>query len=995
MKLLLPLFILISSLSALHAQQNRFYFRKLTVADGLGNGGVISIGQDKQGFMWFITRSGLNRFDGNSIKKYAHIPGDSTSIPTDLGRSMAVDSNGKFFVGLERGMLEYNYETDRFIFIEALKDVWVSEIFPVDRNTVFLATNHGLIKYHPIKKTAFYYRKLKDELFNTPVYDIARRNNELVIVSNKGLCRFDLSSERIQKIDLPIVQNKGILGMETDNKQNLWLAISGDPRLIKFSPDLRSYRIYNQYLEPGYNTIDNFTSILADKKGRIWITTQLEGLLLYNESTDKFEQFLHDPLKVWTPSTNLHSSVFNDRDGVIWVGGNNGINYVNPDKNLFRIIPIFDKNPDTRNRRVARVATEDKNGKLWFATIDGLVKFDPVTNAYREWNNREGKIPTLHYNSIRSVLCDDNNKIWIATGRGINQYRQQENRMVFYSKKDSVINGFFFSIDKDKNGNIWFACRDGDGFYYYNPADKKFRSISSFPGLKIFSGIGGRKFFQDSKGRYWLGFNVNGIGMFDPVSGNHYKWMPSQKGNKGISGATVIDIKEDKNGIIWISTYTGLTSIDPQKLTIKNYNHTNGLTNNSTSSLAVDSSNRLWIGTGNGLMMFDSSRTYFTTFGLQDGLPSIEFPEHPASLLENGEIIFPTQNGFIQFDPAQFKKEKNILEPFFTTLTVSGKPMRQIQGNKIDLNYDENFFTIGFASINYENSAATWYAYKLEGVDDEWKYTQNRFADYTKIPGGDYTFRVRASSDRTGWIGPQKTISITIKTEFYKTTWFRIVIAMALAIFFIALYQYRIRQQRKMMDLKSKAQLLEKEKALMMYESLKQQLNPHFLFNSLTSLSGLIETDPPMAGNFLDQMSKIYRYILKNRESELVSLKEELNFVQVYINLQKTRFKEGLQVNIQVPEKDLDKKIAPVTLQNLVENAMKHNIIDADTPLIIDITSRHEYLIIKNNLQRKNMVETSNKQGLASLQSLYGYFSKRPVIIEEDEKRFIIQIPLI
>ena len=175
----------------------------------------------------------------------------------------------------------------------------------------------------------------------------------------------------------------------------------------------------------------------------------------------------------------------------------------------------------------------------------------------------------------------------------------------------------------------------------------------------------------------------------------------------------------------------------------------------------------------------------------------------------------------------------------------------------------------------------------------------------------------------------------------------------------------------------------------------KQQLNPHFLFNSLTSLSGLIETDPPLAGNFLEQMSKIYRYILKNRESELVSLKEELNFVQVYINLQKTRFKEGLQVNIEVPDKDLDKKIAPVTLQNLVENAMKHNIIDADTPLVIDITSRNQYLIVKNNLQRKNMVETSNKQGLASLESLYKYFSKRPVIIEENEESFIIQIPLI
>ena len=161
-----------------------------------------------------------------------------------------------------------------------------------------------------------------------------------------------------------------------------------------------------------------------------------------------------------------------------------------------------------------------------------------------------------------------------------------------------------------------------------------------------------------------------------------------------------------------------------------------------------------------------------------------------------------------------------------------------------------------------------------------------------------------------------------------------------------------------------------------MYENLKQQLNPHFLFNSLTSLSGLIETDQQMAGNFLEQMSRIYRYILKNRDSELVSLKEELAFVQVYIKLQKTRFNEGLLVNIQTnEEEDYYKKIAPVTLQNLVENAIKHNVIDVETPLIIDITAENEYLIIKNNLQKKNMVETSNKQGLASLLSLYQYLT--------------------
>jgi LytS/YehU family sensor histidine kinase len=195
--------------------------------------------------------------------------------------------------------------------------------------------------------------------------------------------------------------------------------------------------------------------------------------------------------------------------------------------------------------------------------------------------------------------------------------------------------------------------------------------------------------------------------------------------------------------------------------------------------------------------------------------------------------------------------------------------------------------------------------------------------------------------------------------------------------------------------LETKAQTLEKEKTRVMYESLKQQLNPHFLFNSLTSLSGLIEIDQQLAGNFLKQMSKIYRYILKNRDSETVTLREEIEFVQSYINLQKTRFKEGLQVKTNVYEACLLKKIPPVTLQNMVENAIKHNIIDTDTPLVIYIFTENDYLVIKNNLQKKHVVETSNKQGLANLESLYRYLSDKPMLIEENEKEFMIKIPLI
>jgi LytS/YehU family sensor histidine kinase len=241
----------------------------------------------------------------------------------------------------------------------------------------------------------------------------------------------------------------------------------------------------------------------------------------------------------------------------------------------------------------------------------------------------------------------------------------------------------------------------------------------------------------------------------------------------------------------------------------------------------------------------------------------------------------------------------------------------------------------------------------------------------------------------------EKIFTITVGKYFYKTTGFYILLGLILILLLYTLYRYRLKQQGQVFTLQGKAQQLEKEKAQVMYESLKQQLNPHFLFNSLTSLSGLIDTDQRLAGDFLKQMSKIYRYILKSRDSETVKLKEEIEFVQTYISLQQTRFKTGLKVQILVSEEEGQKKIPPVTLQNLVENAIKHNIIDTDSPLIIEMFTDNGYLVIKNNLQRKRVVETSNKQGLSSLQSLYSYLSSKPVIIEEDAQEFRIKLPLI
>jgi two-component system LytT family sensor kinase len=191
------------------------------------------------------------------------------------------------------------------------------------------------------------------------------------------------------------------------------------------------------------------------------------------------------------------------------------------------------------------------------------------------------------------------------------------------------------------------------------------------------------------------------------------------------------------------------------------------------------------------------------------------------------------------------------------------------------------------------------------------------------------------------------------------------------------------------------AERLEKEKSQVQFDNLKNQLNPHFLFNALTSLNSLIFEDQQLASEFVQQLSKVYRYVLQNKNKNFVLLHTELDFISHYINLLETRFRGALKITIQISEEAKDNAIVPVTLQILIENAIKHNVVDKDKPLLIEIITIGDYLVVSNNLQRKKSVETSNKQGLDNLKSLYGFLTDNPVRVEPTGDRFYVKIPLL
>ena len=192
-----------------------------------------------------------------------------------------------------------------------------------------------------------------------------------------------------------------------------------------------------------------------------------------------------------------------------------------------------------------------------------------------------------------------------------------------------------------------------------------------------------------------------------------------------------------------------------------------------------------------------------------------------------------------------------------------------------------------------------------------------------------------------------------------------------------------------------KTERLEKEKTQVQFDNLKNQLNPHFLFNALTALNSLIYENQALASQFLQHLSKVYRYVLQNKEKNFVSIETELDFIQNYVFLVETRFASVLTITFNINDTAKDKAIVPVTLQILIENALKHNVADKGRPLSILIESNDDYLVVSNNLQPRKLVETSNKQGLENLKSLYAFLTDKPVVIKSTDTEFSVSVPLV
>jgi sensor histidine kinase YesM len=211
--------------------------------------------------------------------------------------------------------------------------------------------------------------------------------------------------------------------------------------------------------------------------------------------------------------------------------------------------------------------------------------------------------------------------------------------------------------------------------------------------------------------------------------------------------------------------------------------------------------------------------------------------------------------------------------------------------------------------------------------------------------------------------------------------------------------EYLSKQWRQSIEDKAELQVeaaeLQKEKSLMQYHHLKNQVNPHFLFNAFTSLDGLIQSNPNLASEYVRHLSKVYRYVLENKENEVVTLSTEVDFMQHYISLLNIRFGEGVKVHLNISTEAKEKGIVMVTLQMLIDNAIKHNVVHVKTPLIITVWDETGSLHVQNNKQLRKQIDHSTKHGLKQLTQLYSYLTESKVQVNDSEKAFDVKIPLL
>ncbi len=789
-------------------------FEQLSLEQGLSQSSVTAILQDRQGFMWFSTQEGLNRYDGYEFKNYRHDPDDPHSLSENQVIGMVQDQEGKIWIVTDGpGFDQFDPATGWFTHYSTIPYP-MATIYLDREGFIWLGTNGGgLFRFDPMTQTyQHYHREVSNP--NSLGQDMVRavfedRQGMLWIgFDGGGLDRLDRAAKKFTHYrhnddDPYSLSHDAVLAILEDLDGNFWIGTDGGGVNLMDRNTGRFLHYQHNSLNPYSLSSDNIRVIYEDRAGRLWIGTEGGGLECFDLLREQFAHYQHRPGDPHSLSNDTVLSIFEDREGGLWIGTiTGGLSKWDHTATAFQHYQALPNESNSLSENTVWSILEDRSEVLWIGTNNGVDRLDRSMGKWEHFHHNPYNPDSLALNYVRAMVQDRRGFLWIGMDDGlIDRFDPWTRHFVHYrisfSNTLQLRDAAVFDLLLDANDNLWVAS--GNGLYIFERKSESFIPYQSASCLDCFDLRGIRTLYQDRDGKIWLGVAGVGLRVLDPSTGNVAEYPARPADPTALSHHTVLSINQDSAGVMWIGTSGGLNRFNSETGTFTRFTEKEGLPNNMIYGILNDESGNLWLSTNGGLSRFDPKALTFTNYDVNDGLQSNEFNAGVCFKNEKGELFFGGINGFNVFFPEAVKLGNSYVPPvILTELTQNGEPLVTEQPvenlSVVTLRWPQTMFEFEFTALSFVQPGKNQYAYRLENFDRDWNWIgTRRFGRYTNLPGGTYTLWIKGSNNSGIWNERGTAIKIVVEPPFWSTWWFRGVAILALIGGVFISYRLRVR----------------------------------------------------------------------------------------------------------------------------------------------------------------------------------------------------------
>jgi ligand-binding sensor domain-containing protein len=832
-----------------YAQTPKLRFEHITTEQGLADNTVLSVMEDRKGFIWISTFNGLCKYDGYSFTTYQFDPDDSSSIGGNVITRVYEDKDGTIWVVARgSGIYLFDRSTEKFTRLKSKNDTIPSSI----------SFSWGLNED----------KEGKIWIGNDADGKLFRYDKQTGRISNENytsnfFAKPDSNTKRIKVINCIYKDKAGTLWMGSNaglHRLNLTPQQPGKISKVSFTTFRNDPK--NQKSLPAHTI--SYNGIYQDKTGMLWVASY-KGLCQLNPGTGECKLYIHDSTSPQSISDNKIRGMGEDKEGNLWIGTTNGLNKLNKERTIFTRYFHDDNDPASIRTNSIWSLFLDKKGILWLAFVGaGIDKVDLNQNPIALYQRIISNKNSLTSDSVTAVCEDRSGTVWIGTLGGLNAWDRTTNKFTHYRKnpKDSNSLGsdFVSAVIEDRDGNIWVGgganaigifsrLNRKSGLFKHYFFKYPYRGTYGNPVLTLYEDKAGMLWIgttggairfnrntetwvhysyepnnpngiadswvnsicEDRRGNFWIGHNSTALVKFNPSTGIFNRYIHNPNDPQSISSSIVKSIFRDSKDNLWFATrHGGLCRLNEENETFSRFTKKDGLPSNTIYSILEDDDHNLWLTTNKGLCRFNPSAHTFTNFDKDNGLLGSQFeirPENAGGCFKgkDGTLYFGGPNGLNVFHPHDLTFNSVAPAVAITRFTLFNNPIPgKNEADEIILQHDENYFSFEFAALSFSNSAKNQYAYQLTGVDKDWVYSgTRRLASYTNIAPGHYVFRVKASNNDGVWNEKGIAVHIIILTPWWGSWWFYGLCAMVVAAIVYSLFKYRLQQKIKVLQIRN------------------------------------------------------------------------------------------------------------------------------------------------------------------------------------------------